>query len=103
MNLSCSKIVSIREVSACPPIFINHLSSRSSHQKLSKISTEYRSNQKHFECSKKQYYYMSYKIEIPRTHPLILGDRMNLLLTEPNTNNLGQVKVSQQINAENYD
>jgi len=33
---------------ACPPIFINHLSGRSCHQKLPKISTEYRSNQKHF-------------------------------------------------------
>ena len=41
---------------------------------------------------------------MPRTHPLILGDRMNFLLNEPNTNNnLAQVKVSQQLNAGNYD
>jgi hypothetical protein len=100
MNLSSSKIVSTKKAPAH-----HHLSSRNGHQKLPKISTEYRSNQKQSEYSKKQYYYnMSYRMEIPRTHPLILGDRMNPFLTEPNTtNSLRQVKVSQQINAENCD
>jgi len=43
------------------------------------------------EWDKRQYYYISYGTQIPRTHPLISGDRMTLLpQTDSNPiNNLG--------------
>ena len=48
---------------------------------------------------------MSYSKQIRRLRPLTLGDRTNYLsLTESNpTDDLGQVKVSQQLGSENCD
>jgi hypothetical protein len=48
---------------------------------------------------------MSYSTQIPRTCPFTLDNRMNFLpLTEySSTNNLGQVKAFQQIEAEKCD
>ena len=82
----------------------NNLGGSSGRQKLSKISTEYNFNQKHLMNGAKRSTItnVSYSMQIPKTCPLTLEDRMNFL---PPTelkpiNNLGQVKVSQQTDAE---
>ena len=71
------------------------------------MSTEYRFNQQHLKSGAKSSTITNVPIrtQISRTRPLTLGDRMNLLpLTELNsTDNLGQVKVSQQTEAEKCD
>ena len=80
---------------------------RSCHLKLPKISGEYRLNQKHLESRTKTITItdVSYRQQIPSTRSLILGDGLNLLpLNETNpTDSLGQVKVSQQMDAEMCD
>jgi hypothetical protein len=68
------------------------------------MSGEYRFNQKHFESGTKTITItdVSHRKQIPSTRPFILGNGLNLFpLNEPNpTDSLGQVKVSQQIDAE---
>ena len=82
----------------------NSLGGSSGHQKLSKISREYSFNQKHLKSGAKRSTVtnVSHSMQIPKTCPFTLGDRMNFVpLTEPNSiNNLGQVKVFQQTDAE---
>jgi len=68
----CGSLIEI-----CIPL--SHLSRRSGHQKLRKISTEYSFHQKRLKWGKKQYYYVSYSTKIPRTSPLTLRDGMNVL------------------------
>ena len=79
----------------------------SEHQNLPQMCTEYRFNQQILKsgATSSAVTNRSYGTQIARMCPLILGDRMNLLLlTEPApTNSLGWVKVSQQIDAERCD
>jgi hypothetical protein len=71
----------------------NSLGGSSGHQKLSKISREYSFNQKHLKGGAKRSTVtnVSYSMQIPKTSPFTLADRMNFLpLTEPNpTDDLG--------------
>jgi hypothetical protein len=75
--------------------------------KLPKVSKEHRFNQQHLESGAKSSTIknMPSSIQIPRTCPFTLGDRMNFLpLTEcSSTENLGQVKAFQQTEAEKCD
>jgi hypothetical protein len=85
-------------------ISLSHLSGERGHQTLPEIPREYRFNQKHLRSGTKPSTntFVSYSSRIPRTHPLTLWDRMNFLpQTSPYpTDNLGQMKVPQQIDAE---
>jgi hypothetical protein len=76
---------------------LSHLSGRSGHQKLPKMSREYTFNQIILKsgATSSTVTSVSYGMQISRTCLLILGDGMNLLLqTEPNpTDSLGWVKV----------
>ena len=60
---------------------LSHLSGRSGHQKLHKISREYSFNQKHLRGGAKSstLTHVSYKTQIPGTRPSTLGDRVNFL------------------------
>jgi len=85
-------------------ISLSYLSGKRGHQTLPEIPREYRFNQKHLRSGTKPSTntFVSYSSHIPRTHPLTLWDRMNFLpQTSPYpTDNLGQMKVPQQIDAE---
>ena len=79
----------------------------SGHQNLHTLSIEYRFNQKHLKSGAKSSTItnISYRTQILRTRPLILGDRKNFLpLTEPNpTENLGQEKIFRKVDGEMCD
>ena len=85
---------------------LSHLSGRSCHQELLKYLENIGSTKNNLRVGQKVVLLqMSHSMQISRTCPLTLEDRMNFLhLTEPNpTHNLGKVKVSHQIDAENCD
>jgi hypothetical protein len=70
------------------------------------MSTEYRLNHKHLKAAAKSSTItkVSYSRQISTTGPLTSGDRVTFLpQTEHNPNSLGQVKFSQQIDAEQCD